>query len=1176
MTMAILSSLKRLVLRLKGGHLSPRRPVLFALEVIAGLGFSLLLAFGLLLWRLSEGPVSLAFLHDRIESTINAELSDARAEFSRPVMMKEKDGGIRLRLLDIKVRGADNQLLAAAPMAAVSISPWGILSGKTAITRMILIRPTITLSHGRGGQFSFGIADSIKYPPSAEMGPAPAPGTPPRAVKSAPHQSSKALWSALFTEEQFNLLEKLNISPQSNLSHIGVKDASLIVIDETSGTIVRAGNTNLTLNRTKAGYTLTAATRFRIKGEYSSLSFVASFEHGGAANVVTRFKDLNPAEFSHLTANPAIGGASLPLSGKASFSLDNKGVLLRASADIEAGAGLLEYGGGAGNSVLVDEADITLFFDAGTDSIAIEQATFVSGNNRIVYSGNVGLIRDAQRNIKTYDLALSSSKLALALDSETKKPVVFSWATLKAKIVPAPFSVNIEKARMGTKKLQLDLTGSVRDAPLSPEIRLQGSAKLIPLNVIKRLWPTSLAPGTREWIGSNIAAGYIKDARFKIALAPGEIAKARTGTPIPDDHIQVSFNARKVRFTFLKGLPPIQSAAGHGLLAGDRLDIRLTKGFVKAPSGGKVQIEGGRFTIPKIHEDVTLGRTNGYVSASLAGKTKAVLEIIDMKPLGYVSMMNIRPRSVGGKSTGQLELVIPLQRDLTLEQIGIKIKADLKGTKIPQIYKGVDLANGTLRMSVNNKGLEAKGKIALNGVPFALKWNERFKGGNKLTTRFELTATLGSKARKALGIDLGHILRGPAAIRLVAGARRGKIATAHVKADLKRAELRQEDIKWKKPPGIPATAAFSLEFGAKGLTRLRKLDLKGKNLKVTGAIRFDEKGRIRKLDLGQVVLGRATRFALSGKRDKNGILHLKAKGKQFDARPLLKELMTAPPSPDTPGKNGAAGSISLDAAFDEILLFNKVVLGKTSVNLHSAGDLVESLLVTAEFASKLPVRVKISRADKTTRLLRITSKDGGALLRGADYYTRVRGGVFDLDARMKNPGGAMSGKVRLDKFTIVGEPALKSIMSSTNPNTKKASVRNADKVSFDKLKLSFKRIPGVLTIENALIAGPSIGATARGRINHVNQTMQMAGTLVPAYGLNAVFGKIPVLGRFLSGRKGEGLIGITFGIQGPMKHPILTLNPASALAPGFLRMLFEFNSGVKTPPVKPPKSISDK
>ncbi|HHK73755.1 MAG TPA: hypothetical protein ENJ57_01180, partial [Rhizobiales bacterium] len=515
--------------------------------------------------------------------------------------------------------------------------------------------------------------------------------------------------------------------------------------------------------------------------------------------------------------------------------------LLRASADIEAGAGLLEYGRGKAESVLIDEASLSMFFDGETDSIAIEQGVFVSGYNRIQYSGNIGLVRDGQRNITAFDLALSSSNIALALDNATKKPVAFSWASLKVKVVPSPFSVEITKAVIGARHLQLNLSGYVRDAPLSPEIYLEGSGRSIPADVIKRLWPTSLAPGTREWIGRNVQAGKIKDARFKIHLLPGEAARARTGTPIADDHIQVKFNIRKARFTFMKGLPAIENADGQGLLAGDQLNIRLTRGRIKAPSGGWVRVKKGRFGIPKIHEDVTLGKTNGFVRASVTGPTKNILEILDMKPLEYISIMNIRPQAVGGTATGKLDLRIPLEQDLTLDQITIRIKAELKNTRIDQLYKGVDLDNGNSVLTVNNKGLEARGKIALNGVPFSLKWNERFVTTKKLTTRFELGGAIDDRARKALGINLKSVLRGPVTLKLVARARRGKLATAHVKAELKRAELRQNDIKWKKPKGIPASLSFDLDFPAEKQLRLRNLDLKGKNLKLTGAIRLDDR-----------------------------------------------------------------------------------------------------------------------------------------------------------------------------------------------------------------------------------------------------------------------------------------------------------------------------------------------
>ena len=42
----------------------------------------------------------------------------------------------------------------------------------------------------------------------------------------------------------------------------------------------------------------------------------------------------------------------------------------------------------------------------------------------------------------------------------------------------------------------------------------------------------------------------------------------------------------------------------------------------------------------------------------------------------------------------------------------------------------------------------------------------------------------------------------------------------------------------------------------------------------------------------------------------------------------------------------------------------------------------------------------------------------------------------------------------------------------------------------------------------------------------------MSGTFVPMYGLNNMFGQIPVLGLFLGDGNNEGLIGVTYEVVG--------------------------------------------
>jgi hypothetical protein len=66
------------------------------------------------------------------------------------------------------------------------------------------------------------------------------------------------------------------------------------------------------------------------------------------------------------------------------------------------------------------------------------------------------------------------------------------------------------------------------------------------------------------------------------------------------------------------------------------------------------------------------------------------------------------------------------------------------------------------------------------------------------------------------------------------------------------------------------------------------------------------------------------------------------------------------------------------------------------------------------------------------------------------------------------------------------------------------------------------------------------------------------GTIVPVYALNAAIGEVPILGDILTGGKGEGIFGLTYAVGGTMAQPRFQVNPVSAIAPGILRKFFEY------------------
>jgi uncharacterized protein YhdP len=102
------------------------------------------------------------------------------------------------------------------------------------------------------------------------------------------------------------------------------------------------------------------------------------------------------------------------------------------------------------------------------------------------------------------------------------------------------------------------------------------------------------------------------------------------------------------------------------------------------------------------------------------------------------------------------------------------------------------------------------------------------------------------------------------------------------------------------------------------------------------------------------------------------------------------------------------------------------------------------------------------------------------------------------------------------------------------------------------------------------VYGSQLGLTFQGRVDLATDTLDLEGTIVPLYGVNWTIGQIPIIGRLLRGSEGEGAFAMTYGMRGPVPDPTISVNPLSALAPGFLRDLF---SGLREGTLEPPEML---
>ena len=119
------------------------------------------------------------------------------------------------------------------------------------------------------------------------------------------------------------------------------------------------------------------------------------------------------------------------------------------------------------------------------------------------------------------------------------------------------------------------------------------------------------------------------------------------------------------------------------------------------------------------------------------------------------------------------------------------------------------------------------------------------------------------------------------------------------------------------------------------------------------------------------------------------------------------------------------------------------------------------------------------------------------------------------------------------------------------------NVLGGDGLEFETIELPFTWGEGVLGLEAARAAGPALGLTSDGAINIREQTIDLDGTLIPAYAANSFFGSIPILGDIFGGDADDAALGLTYSVGGSFNKAQVSVNPLSALTPGVLRQVFK-------------------
>ncbi len=1093
-------------------------------------------AVGLML----SGPTEVGFVRDRIAGTLRRDLGPAYSvAVSRAVIDIDPVLGLVVRVDDIDVRDSANTVVAHVPSTRLAIDPLALLRFRVEIHQVELAGAEISFVRTEDGAVRLGNADTVvagtSAAPPAEA-PAPTPSQPTTTAVSAdaaPPGGFPDLFAALRILDS-GVEPQIDAAVRAGFERLALVDGTVFVWDAGLQQQRRFPSTDLNVVVDPA--TSALAINFATSGFSGRWSATIDREidasTGGHALSVL-FSQLTVADVL-----PALGSpdnpvfADIPLYGRANIRFDKNGDVAEASARLDLGAGVIKLVKERA-SILLDEATLKLHWDIASNALVVEPSTFFFGNTRGVVTGTIAPEGDPAD--RSYNFRFDSPGAILAPEDSGEPPMVAQRISVVGNANFKQKLLSIANFAIVAPNASIAAAGSLGFEGATPSLAMAASFSPMTIGALKQMWIPFIAPDARRWVMEHVSAGRIVSGRFEAAV-PAGMMWGPEPVRLPNDAMHLNLRIENGTFTTFGALPAITNASGNIVLAGSTFGVDLDQGEAKMPSG-LVKLDAGAFAVPNLAQRPA----DGHIELQLSGKAPALAEIADADPLRALQREKMSPTDLSGDATAAVSVRLALRDNLTEADVDWKVVVNTDNVSSKAPIEGRLLTDAKVALTATPDGVTVYGRAKIDGIDADVSMTlggDSAAAGQPGTDQRQVRVLLDDQARKRLGVSLDNILSGTmgALMTDIPGGQ-------HYDLDLHRARVVLPGLGWSKGIGVPAMLSFDLLSTNDGYS-VDNLKLSGDGFGFTGSAKLDKSYNLISADFDNVALHKGDSIAVKLTRGRAGI-GINARGSSFDLRGLMAQVR------DNNDSAGGFPDLALNASIDQVIGFNQETIRNASLNLVSVGGELQKVSFSGKLAdSQVSLDYSITSNGTT---LNASATDAGRLLTFTDLYTRVSGGYATISGQA-SPNGPMLGSMDLANFDVVNEPAMQEL----NPNRVAPQEGNPNRIHFDRMVARYRSYEGSIAVEDALLRSSNVGATFTGRYDMPSAHLSLTGTYLPAYALNNLFGRIPVLGLALGGGAQGGLIGVTFKIEGPIAEPHVFINPLSAVAPGIFRKIFEF------------------
>ncbi len=700
-------------------------------------------------------------------------------------------------------------------------------------------------------------------------------------------------------------------------------------------------------------------------------------------------------------------------------------------------------------------------------------------------------------------------------------PVGFDGAEMDFQLKLDPFNFKVGRAQVVDQGQTLQLDGNLSVDDAGWKFGANGKLDGLDLDRLMALWPEEAAPPTRNWIFNNIKSGKLYD--LDLALRGGDNQKINTF---------FSFNFDDAVVQFLKDMPPITNAQGQANMLSNRFVAAVNSGQVTAPQGGIVDVSGSAFIIPDVTDK---GNVRGEVELATKSTITAALSLLNQPKLEVMDKAGLPVTLADGRAELTGQITIPFKTGLTFAEVKYSAKGDLLALKADGLVPDKSIASEAMQIEADNSNVRIWGKGRIGAVPFDAAWSQKIGSGQGGNSVVEGTIELSERLIDEFNIGLpSGTVSGAGQAALTLQLAKNAPPAITLSSNLRGVQMRVPALGWGKSANSVGNLSLTGRLGARPVVDDLVLDAPG--LTARGTITTSANGGLDKATFSRVTVGNWLRapVTLTG-QGRNAPM-------KIDVASGTLDLRTAEFGQGGGQGGGEGGPMNL--RLDRLQITDSLAL------TDMRGAFTTKAGLDGRFTAKLNDGAEIQGQivpQNGRSAVKITSNNAGGVFASAGVLKQARQGDLTLTLLPVGKGGAFDGTLRVKDTRVKDAPAIAALLNGLSIVGLLEQLDGSG-IHFNEVEASFRLTPSTMTLTKASAIGPSMGISMDGVYSVTDGTLDMQGVVSPLFFLNGI-------GSILT-RKGEGLVGFSYGLRGSASAPKVSVNPLSVFTPGMFREIF--------------------